>query len=107
MRHTIIYKRTITDEEINNIMSSAMSGMTYWADSALPANKLAKYTSEVISKGGTLEIHDAEEDKVYILTLEKFLKGLSLDIKFDFEDYDMFAAERIVQLALFGKLIYG
>jgi len=111
--HTFTIKRTITDQQIDYIMSAALQGITYWADDAnvlwkdFPEGETVQYISEALTHGGNLRIHDAEEEKWHKLTLKKFLKGLTFVPEFDFEDYDMYDAERVVQCALFGKLIYG
>jgi len=112
MKRIIESQVEVTDEQLEDILSSALSGMTYWADDAYcprtknqPAPDLM--LSETLTHGYKLKIHDAEEDKWRELTLTKFLKGLSLARMFDYDDYDSLDAERVVQLALFGKVIYA
>lgn len=108
MNYTI--KKTVTAEQINNILDAAMSGMTYWAGEAKPVGKIPEgmnYASEALTNGVYLKVYDSEDEKWYNLTLKKFLKGLSLTDNFDFDNYDMYDADSVVQLALFGEVVYG
>lgn len=110
---TITKKITLTQDDLDSIMVSALEGgITYWADAAevkkQPEDPFT-YASEVISRGGTLRIHDAEEDKWHLLTLPKFLKALQetdVDLS-DMMEVDAPAADSIIQLALFGKQVYA
>ena len=110
----------INDETIDDIMATALEGgITYWANKAEPVGGLlGEYGSDQISRGGTLHIYDAEEDASYELTLDKFLTGLSLYLAHSYDEVvydgwvdagniDAIGADRIVQYALFGEVIYG
>lgn len=113
----------ITTENIDDIMVSALeSGISYWADDAeVPENKrVADWAHEQIARGGVLLIHDFVEDETYELTLEKFLTGFKLWVEKGLDHYnavnggeidcchiDSSCADSIVQLALFGEVIYG
>lgn len=119
----IYFNLKITDEDIDDIMSSALEGgITYWCNEAKVKDEyLGDYASEQISRGGTLFLHDAEEDKTYELTEEKLLKGIKRAIEAGYYsqytwwdsaglntgNIDAEVADIIVQLALFGKIIYG
>ena len=113
----------VTAEDIDDIMCSALEGgINYWCNKAEVVGKyLGEYASEQISRGGTLKLHDSEEDEVYELTLEKFLKGIQLAIQHNYyADYDWCngneldtcnvdasVADVIIQLSLFSDVIYG
>ena len=117
--HTVI----VTQEDIDCIMASALEGgITYWCNKAevVESEYKAEYASEQISRGGTLRLYDCERGEVYILTLDKLLNGIQLAIKdgcgndwfsndarLDMMNIDAVAADVIVQMALFGKVIYG
>lgn len=109
MNHT--YTRTITDEEIVDVMESALQGIAYWAVEAKVTKdgKEVKdfdgYKSEALSNGYDLKI--GAEGLWHTLTLEKFLEGLSKRTSFDPENYDMVDGDAIVQYALFGKQVYA
>ena len=78
----------ITDEDIDDIMCSALEGgINYWCHKAeVVGDYLGEYASEQISKGGELMLYDSyEEDeeghsKKYLLTKEKFIEGIRLGI---------------------------
>lgn len=113
----------VTAEDIDDIMCSAFEGgITYWCNKAeVVGEYLGEYASEQISRGGTVKLYDCEEDEVYELTLEKFLKGIKLAIDgnyyaeygwvdgyvIDTCQVDACVADVIIQLALFDDVIYG
>lgn len=113
---------TITRQDIDGIVCCALEGgITYWCCKAevVEDEYYGEYASEQISRGGSLRMHDSEDDEVYVLTLDKFLNGIRLacrdgygDEWFDGESLDYFridgeAADIIVQYALFGEVMFG
>ena len=82
---------------------------------------LGEFASDQISRGGSLRIYDREDDKTYILSLEKLLKGFSMALSLGYDDgwidipentvdtccIDAQGCDVIIQLALFGDVIYG
>ncbi len=110
--YTVKHVFTITDNDISDIMSSALQGITYWADEAkvhgfIKPEDEDMYTSDALSHGYRIGIYDAEEEKWHILTKKKFLNGVALYGKSNFEDWDMFDADQVIQFALFGKQVYA
>lgn len=113
----------ITQQDIDDIMVSALEGgINYWCCKAeVVGDYLGEYASEQISRGGTLKLYDAEEDDVYELTLDKFIKGITKAINDGyFTHYDWYSrteidtcnvdaevADVIIQLALFDDVIFG
>ena len=113
----------VTKEDIDDIMACALEGgINYWCRRAEVVGKyLGEFASEQISRGGKLKLYDAEEDAVYELTREKFLKGLEKAIvenyyarynwcnghELDVCMIDAEVADAIVQLAIFDDVIYG
>lgn len=110
----------VLDEDIDDIMATALEGgISYWCNRAeVVGEHLGEYASEQISKGGELRLHDSESDEVYILTLDKFLRGLTTyisgcyDIAVDHGrvnpgEIDAEGADCIIQYALFDDVIYG
>jgi len=77
------FEVVVTNEDIDDIMCSALEGgINYWCCKAeVIGEYLGEYGSEQISRGGMLKLHDLEEDAVYELTKEKFLKGLEKYLK--------------------------
>lgn len=115
----------VTPEDIDDIMVSALEGgINYWCCRAeVEGEYLGEYASDQISRGGVLKLHDSEEDEVYELTKEKFLKGLEKYVKnptysdfLEFVDHevrldtgyaDAGVADAIIQYAVFDDIIYG
>lgn len=111
----------LTQEDIDDIMSSALDFIGYWCEEAeVVGEYLGEYASEQISRGGTLKLYDMEDEKVYNLTLNKFLKGFRLWVKNGSDEYhavsggkvdtcniDGLMADMIIQYAIFGEVIYG
>lgn len=111
MERIIEKKITVTDENVTDIMESALQGITYWAGEAhimgLKDKDEGMWTSEAITKGYHVRIWDSEEEKWRQLTFTKFLKGLKMMDNLDIESYDMVDADMIIQFALFGKQVYA
>ena len=113
----------LTVQDIDDIMVCALEGgITYWADEAeVPEDRrVADWGHEQIARDGVLKIHDFQEDHTYELTLEKFLTGFKLWVEQGLDHYnavqggevdccniDATCADSIVQLALFGEVVYG
>lgn len=112
-----VIKTPITGEDIDNIMSAAMQGIIHWCDEAKVRNpdakgkELPEMTSEVLSRGYSIMIHDVADDTEngtwHVLNLKKLLKGIALFKNFDFYEWDMYSADAAVQYALFGELRYS
>ena len=114
---------TVTQEDIDDIMCTALEGgITYWCRKAKVIGEyLGEYGHEQIARGGTLELYDAEEEKSYLLTRDKLLKGINLAHEqnyyssygwcyghyLDTCNIDAEVADVIVQLALFDDVVYG
>ena len=113
---------TLTDEDIDDIVCTALEGgICYWCNKAeVVGEYLGEYASEQISRGGTLLLYDNEDDEIYELTLEKFIKGFKLwvvggydtygainDGEVDCGEIDAEKADQIIQLSLFDEIIFG
>ena len=113
----------LTQQDIDDIMVAALEGgINYWCDEAAVegGEYLGEYASDQISRGGTILLHDTDEDAYRKLDLEKFLKGFKLWLENGGDQYgavqghevdccniDAGCADEIVQYALFGEVIYG
>ena len=112
----------LSNEDINDLMACALEGgINYWCGQVrvkdIPKEFEGKYeyASEVIALGGVLELHDAESDDKWELTLEKFFHGVKLtceDVGFIsgqdlMENHDADTADAIIQLALFNEIVFG
>ena len=135
MEITIKKTFNITDEQLDEIMCTALEGgITYWCDEAkVVGDYLGEYAHEQIARGGQLILSDSEEGKTYELNKEKLLKGLELyltnggdaeiasreivdtaevaaatyEYTIDTCEVDAVVADEIVQYGLFGDVIYG
>lgn len=113
----------VTQEDIDEIMVLALEGgINYWCNEAEVAEDeyYGEFASEQISRGGSLKLHDSEIDGTCTLTVDKFIKGVQLaiaegygsdwlgdDARLDTGMMDGEAADIIVQMALFGEVMYG
>lgn len=113
----------VTIEDIDDIMTSALEGgITYWADDAEvnEDKRVSDWAHEQIARGGMLLIHDSYDDKTHELTLEKFLTGFKRWVELGLDHWNAITggtvdcchidgpcADNIIQLALFGEVIYG
>lgn len=113
----------VTTEDIDDIMCAALEGgITYWCYKAdVVGEYLGEYANEQIARGGSLILYDCECGDKYELTRDMLLKGIALAIEEEyFKEYgwvcgdeldtcgvDAEVADVIVQLALFGEVIYG
>ena len=115
-------KVSLTQEDVDNIMVSALEGgINYWCRKVKVNGKyLGEYASDQISRGGMLTLYDAESSDKWELTLNKFLNGMKLAIEqgfgawvkpadgsIDVGNIDADVADAIVQLALFGEVVFG
>lgn len=114
--------RKVTQEELDNILDAALNACSDWCDllevSKAPT-KMGPYKtmSEMITRGGELTFHinypfmEGGETK-FVLTKAKFIKGLrqygnNNAVPFNFDDYDGPEADAVLQIALFGEIVYG
>jgi hypothetical protein len=119
--HHLTYEYTgqITDEDIDNVLTTALEGgINYWTSTPVKVPEWpegASYASEVVAKNKPIFIYDADEEEWLELNLEKILTGIKMflserDLACDYlqnGDYDAGDADLMVQYALFGKIVYG
>lgn len=107
---------TLTGEDVDDIMADALdSGIGYWCGEAeVEGDYLGEHASDQISRGGKLILHDIEDpDETHILDLGSFLSGYKRAIEQGYfsgdldDDYDAGVADVIIQLAIFGEVVYG
>ena len=121
---------TLSKEDIEDIISSALcGGIGYWAslDNTTPEFKaqpedecIDTWTAKILMDGGTVYLIDNDEDEVYELTLKRFLNGVRKFVERGYDRYGCFrhnyvdtasidseCADSIIQLGLFGEVIYG
>lgn len=110
----------VTEKDLGDIMTMALDGgIAHWCDLIETIGERSDLSiSEELAKGAVLALHDLGSKMVYSLTRAAFLKGIWLflnDIprscvqngKLDTSQIDAEDADFIVQLALFGEIVYG
>lgn len=114
----------LTPQNIDDIMTEALEGCTAsWCGDVEPVGDfLGDSDAEQISHGGALRFYDRETYEMSELTLDKFLEGFRLWLEngYDSDHYavdqdgsvdccfiDSEDADCIVQLGLFGEVVYG
>ena len=118
-------KARLTQQDVDDIMASALEGgINYWCSEAevVEERRCADWGHEQIARGGALVLHDVEDiDEKWELDLEKFLNGFKLWVEQGLDEYgavqkdgtvdccqiDAACADEIVQLALFGEVMFG
>ena len=127
MDFTVKFKMdlTVTVQDIDDIMCAALEGgITYWCCAAnVVGDYLGEYPHEQISRGGELELHDAESDDKWVLTRDMLLSGIKQWAEWggepvtclaicdngtlDTSEIDAEIADMIVQYAVFGEVVFG
>lgn len=121
--HKIKIETTINlaDEDINDLMVAALEGgINYWCGKAVaklvPEGVEYEYLSELIAKGGVIELTDAEdEDEKWDLNLSKFMNGVAMVCKKRgfgsgeelIDNHDAEVADMLIQFALFDEIVFG
>jgi len=119
----VITSHKFCDEDLNDLVSTALEGgINYWCGEAkVKEGSMSEkdydeiqFTSDAVSKGGTLILFDAESDDTWELDRDKLLKGIEMYCEkhnvapSDLMDmYDANDADTIVQYALFNELIFS
>lgn len=112
----------LSTQDIDDIMVAALEGgINYWCSKVKVVGEyLGECASEQISRGGKLRLYDKESADTWILTRNKFLKGLKLwltngmDVDHGIVEngletsvIDAVQADCIIQYAIFGKVAFG
>lgn len=108
-------KVTLTQQDIDDLITTALEGgINHWCDKVTlltPMPEGAEWLSEAVSRGGMLTLHYDGGNSVNIdlglvlngikLWMERFSKGYGI------QSADANDADNIVQLAVFGEVVYG
>ena len=122
-KHSIEIKSKIelSDEDINDLMVAALEGgINYWCGGAtaklVPEGVEYEYLSDLISKGGVIEMTDAEdEEEKWDLNLSKFMNGVKMVCEARgfgsgeelIDNHDAEVADLLIQYALFEEIVFG
>lgn len=110
---------SLSKEELEDWLSIAFYG-SFWAGIrtiATQSYKEAKgeYLEEklayILMNGGSIAIRDIAEDKIININYDDILRGFELTIENGYpafiDDMDLIEADRVLQYACFGEVIYG
>jgi hypothetical protein len=110
---------SVSIETLENIVVTALEGgIGYWAVLDTTTKKWKKYdycdlpcsqaAFELLYNGNSLRFYDVEDEtEVWRLTWKNLIKGVEMFGGVKEEDIDATVAEKIIQYALFGKIIFG
>ena len=113
-------KIELTTENIDDLMVCALEGgINYWCRGVrvklIPDGIKYEFTSELISKGGVIELFDDVTNEKHDLNISKFMNGVkSVCEKWKFnstndlmDGYDSEVSDQIIQYGLFGAIVYS
>lgn len=119
---TITVEQEVTEELIESIVGTAFDWGPGWITAVRrlsPVPDGATYVEEIIAKGGRLQITEGDDfgaTKRHTLTRDMVLNGIKLWAQLPYgrtpdqledDPSDAVESENILQLALFGEIIYG
>lgn len=113
--YNITTKQIINQEQLDDLLDAAINVCGYWVDLleyGVHPTEDVDAMSQALSHGGTLKFTIEEPftdggDTTFELTTEKLISGIEKYGSVYFEDYDGYDADAIIQMALFGDIIYG
>lgn len=110
----------VTNEELRDFFTDALkTGIPYWAmvDKSRQPDFWGGYDSNVeyaseyaygkMKEDVALKIVDREDGDEYFVTLDSIKRVLSGQTRFDFENYDAEDCDWVMQMAMFGEIIFG
>ena len=122
----LVVTHTISDQDVIDLMVTAIEGgINYWCPSIQVQSGtsnmecFSERVGDIINKGGTIlladdedETHDLESYTWHELTADKLRIGFQKYLErkgssVDPGDWDVEVADVIIQLAIFGKIVYG
>lgn len=125
-KYTFTKTFTYDDDDIINVISSAIYCIGYWAcidndteernktsDSMDDDHTFEDVFFEILKNGQAVELIDVENDEeVWELTLEKLIHGMRMAVEQNYWDgaidsLDGEVGDIIFQMALFGQIVFG
>jgi hypothetical protein len=109
----IIVEHEVSEQEMEDLLDTAFgnSGIWYWAGAVKVKGEYydGSYVKALL-ENRTLSVYDTEEEEWHDLTLDAFIKAISVMMgknQFKFSNYDGVKADNIVQYAIFGHVEYS
>lgn len=125
----VTYEYELDHTLLTDILSTALTGNDLWTVDwseedmkAVKANHpeitdwcIEDVLAALLEDGKTFTLIDNEEDKEYAVTAEMFANGIALYEKdhgtiqsiMEDSDFDLWDGDAVLQLAVFGEVIYG
>jgi len=110
----------VSEEELQDFFTDIIEiGIGYWATidkSRQPdfwdgfdseAECLSEYAYRKMKEGMALKLIDREDGEEFFVTLNSIKRVLEGQTRFDFENYDADDCDWVMQMAMFGEIIYG
>lgn len=125
-KYTITKTFTFYDEDILNVICSAVYDIGYWScidndtevwhktsDSMDDDHTFEDVFFEILKNGQAVELIDVEDaEEVWKLTLDKLINGMQLAVEHNYWDGDVDSLDGevgdiIFQMALFSQIVFG
>lgn len=107
-------KITITEEQLSDMLDTAFNSIAYWTKDVYAISDCEWLRSPsfsdyiLLGKGIIILPIDAINGKTkFPLTKKRIKTALSMCSWFDWDTYDSWDADRVIQIALFGKIVYA
>lgn len=121
----------LNEEDIEDLMVTALEGgIGYWAvldntgerwENAPVDEPVSITAAKILMENGCVRFEDAEgEDESWVLTISKLMDGIHKYVERGMDEYNVFSGNRpdmcncdaevadaIIQLALFGDIVFG
>ena len=125
MEITITQKITVTEQDIDDIVCTALEGgINYWCDDVeVNGDYLGQYASDQISRDGQLKFYVSDpvnDTDMFVMDKEMLLKGIRMYLENPNAPYDIIdntsidtcnvdavVADMIIQYALFDEIVFG
>ena len=109
-------KIKVTNQDISDILVTAFEGgINYWCGKVetIKGSTNIDDIVEQITSGGAVILHDSESEEYWTFGIKSFKRGLRAFLKknnlneIDTGMIDADDADEIIQVGLFGKMVYG
>lgn len=101
----------ITEDQIRIIVESSFDAIEYWVDGLRPYRtkgfKSHKQAVDWFMSGKEFQFRVSETGRWRGFDINRLIRGLKNTKNQNFESYDLSDVDKLVQVSMFGKIIYG